>query len=283
MGDIEVFSTVASLQSKLHSNNKTPIVGIVPTMGALHEGHMTLVRESMRMADITVVSIFVNPTQFNNPSDLEKYPRNMEADLELLKQEGDIIVFAPSVSEVYPANYQNVQLDLGKMGTVMEGRFREGHFDGVVNVVKRLFEIAEPKYAYFGVKDFQQLAVVQCMTKYFKMNTEIVGCEIYREKSGLACSSRNERLTELQKEEALVISRALRQALKSAPNKTIQEVIDEAKKTFEESPLELEYFQIVDSKTLMDLDDWKPGAHACVTAYCGEVRLLDNLQLIEQQ
>jgi pantoate--beta-alanine ligase len=279
MGDIEVFKTVVSIQSKLQSDYKKSKVGLVPTMGALHEGHMTLVQKSIRENDCTIVSIFVNPTQFNNPSDLEKYPRNMDRDLELLREQGDVIVFAPSVLEVYPDNYQTVKLELGQMGLVMEGKFREGHFDGVVNVVNRLFEIIHPTHAYFGLKDFQQLAVVQFMANNFELDVKIVGCEIFREKSGLASSSRNQRLTEAQLDEALVISQALKQAKISATDKSIQDVIEEAKRTFAASSLELEYFQIVDPTTLMDLQEWKSGAHACVTAYCGEVRLLDNLQL----
>jgi len=281
MGDIEVFNTVASLQSRLHSESNRPTIGLVPTMGALHEGHMTLVQKSLKQSDLTVVSIFVNPTQFNKSSDLEKYPRNFERDLDILRKEGDIIVFAPSVSEVYPKDYQDAKLDLGKMGTVMEGRFREGHFDGVVNVVNRLFDIVEPNYAYFGLKDYQQLAVIQFMVDTFKKNVEIVPCEIFREKSGLASSSRNERLTDEEKDEALVISRSLLEARQMVPHKTINEVIDHVRSIFDDSTLELEYFQIVDSKTLMDIDEWKPMAHACITAYCGGVRLLDNLQLVQ--
>ena len=279
MGGIEVFKTVVSMQSKLQSDYKKSKVGLVPTMGALHEGHMTLVQKSIEENDCTIVSIFVNPTQFNNPADLEKYPRNMDRDLELLREQGDVIVFAPSVLEVYPDNYQTVKLELGQMGLVMEGKFREGHFDGVVNVVNRLFEIIHPTHAYFGLKDFQQLAVVQFMADNFELDVKVVGCEIFREKSGLASSSRNQRLTESQLDEALVISQALKQAKISATDKSIQEVIEEAKRTFAASSLELEYFQIVDPTTLMDLQEWRVGAHACVTAYCGEVRLLDNLQL----
>lgn len=279
MGDIKVFKTVVSLQSKLQSDYKKSKVGLVPTMGALHEGHMTLVQKSIKENDCTIVSIFVNPTQFNNPADLEKYPRNMDRDLELLREQGDIIVFAPSVLEVYPDNYQTVKLELGQMGLVMEGKFREGHFDGVVNVVNRLFEIIHPTHAYFGLKDFQQLAVVQFMTDKFDLDVKIVGCEIFREASGLASSSRNQRLSEAQLDEALVISQVLKQAKISAVSNSIQQVIEEAKRTFAASSLELEYFQIVDPTTLMDLKEWKTGAHACLTAYCGKVRLLDNLQL----
>ncbi|MFT6982381.1 MAG: pantoate--beta-alanine ligase [Crocinitomicaceae bacterium] len=279
MGDIKVFKTVVSIQSILQSDYKKSKIGLVPTMGALHEGHMTLVQRSIKENDCTVVSIFVNPIQFNNASDLENYPRNMEQDLELLREQGDVIVFAPSVSEVYPENFQTVKLELGQLGLVMEGKFRKGHFDGVVNVVNRLFEIVHPTHAYFGLKDFQQLAVVQFMTKKFALDVKIVGCEIYREQSGLASSSRNQRLTESQLVDALVISQALNQAKKSARNHSIQDVIEEAKRTFEASSLELEYFQIVDPITLMDLKEWKAGAHACATAYCGKVRLLDNLQL----
>ena len=283
MKGIEVFYSVDELQSRLQSEQENTTIGFVPTMGALHNGHLTLVRASIKACDVTVVSVFVNPTQFNNPSDLEKYPRNFEKDIRLLRTAGDVIVFAPSVDQVYPANYQTIKLDLGRMGSVMEGKFREGHFDGVVNVVKRFFEIIEPTNAYFGEKDFQQLAVVQYMVRYFDMKVNIIGCPIYRESSGLAASSRNERLSEYDKKDALVISQILNEAKQDALKLSPQEVVRIAIERFGKSKLELEYFQIVDPSTLMDLDTWKPGAHACVTAYCGEVRLLDNLQLVPNE
>jgi pantoate--beta-alanine ligase len=280
MGDIEVFKSVQSLQSRLHTDQDNVTIGLIPTMGALHQGHMSLVQESLRECDLTVVSIFVNPTQFNNPSDLEKYPRNFEKDVNILQEQGDIIVFAPPVSEVYPTDHQMVTLELGQMGLVMEGKFREGHFDGVINVVKRLFDIVKPNHSYFGLKDFQQLSVVQFMVKSFDMSVNVVGCEIYREPSGLASSSRNERLSEQDKEDALIISQSLKAAKKIAGTSSPQDVVSMVHSMFEESKLELEYFQIVDPVTLLDVNVWQSGAHACMTAYCGEVRLLDNLQLV---
>ena len=280
MRDVEVFNSVNALQVRLQSEQENTTVGFVPTMGALHDGHLSLVNASMKDCDVTVVSIFVNPTQFNNPSDLEKYPRNFEKDIRLLSTLGKVIVFAPSVEQVYPENYQTIRLNLGSMGLVMEGKFREGHFDGVVNVVKRFFEIIEPTNAYFGEKDFQQLAVVRYMVDHFGMAVKIIGCPIYREETGLAASSRNERLTDQDKKDALVISRILKEAEKNALQLSPREVIQIASESFKTSKLDLEYFQIVDPITLMDLDAWKPGAHACVTAYCGAVRLLDNLQLV---
>ena len=280
MRDVEVFYSVNALQVRLQSEQENTTVGFVPTMGALHDGHLSLVNASMKDCDVIVVSIFVNPTQFNNPSDLEKYPRNFEKDIRLLSTLGKVIVFAPSVEQVYPENYQTIRLNLGSMGLVMEGKFREGHFDGVVNVVKRFFEIIEPTNAYFGEKDFQQLAVVRYMVDHFGMGVKIIGCPIYREQTGLAASSRNERLTDQDKKDALVISRILKEAEKNALQLSPREVIQIASESFKTSKLDLEYFQIVDPITLMDLDAWKPGAHACVTAYCGAVRLLDNLQLV---
>jgi len=280
MGDSQVFTTVKSLQKTLHKDRENSSIGFFPTMGALHHGHLTLVKRALAENDIVVVSIFVNPTQFNNPDDLKKYPRMLDQDIELLNEVGDIIVFAPEVDTVYPNNYENLKIDLGKLGETMEGEFRPGHFDGVMNVVNRFFEIVRPDRAYFGMKDFQQVAVIKHMVKVTKSPVEIVVCDIAREESGLASSSRNVRLTEQQKEDALIIIQTLK-FLKSIVDKyPPQKAWKKAKQFFREGELELEYLEIIHPVTLKRLEKWVPGAHACIVAYAGEVRLLDNIQLI---
>jgi pantoate--beta-alanine ligase len=191
MGDSHVFTTVDSLRKMLDSRAENAKIGFVPTMGALHHGHISLVKQAMESCELVVVSIFVNPTQFNSSEDLIKYPRTLEKDVDLLNSAGEIVVFAPGIEDVYPANFENISVDLGDLGTVMEGKFRPGHFNGVMNVVKRLFDIVQPDYAFFGLKDFQQLAVIKFMTKALQLPVEIVACEIVREPSGLASSSRN--------------------------------------------------------------------------------------------
>lgn len=281
MGDSQVFTTVKSLQKRLHKERENSSIGFFPTMGALHHGHIELVKQALEENDIVVVSIFVNPTQFNNPDDLEKYPRMLDKDIELLNEVGDIVVFAPDVETVYPDNYENLNIDLGKLGETMEGEFRPGHFAGVMNVVKRFFDIVKPTRAYFGMKDYQQVAVIQFMVKATNDPVEIVVCDIVREESGLASSSRNVRLTEKQKDEALIISQTLN-FLKSIVDKyPPRKAWKKAKQFFRDGNLELEYLEIIHPTTLERLDNkWVPGAHACIVAYAGEVRLLDNIQLI---
>ncbi|MBL1279755.1 MAG: pantoate--beta-alanine ligase [Fluviicola sp.] len=281
MADSEVFTSVDSLREALQSENNDSKTGFFPTMGALHHGHLALVKKVFEHADVVVVSIFVNPTQFNNPDDLKKYPRNLQKDIDLLKTAGKVLVFAPTVEEMYPSSYKELELDLGALGTVMEGKFRDGHFNGVVNVVNRLFEIVEPDLAFFGMKDFQQLAVIQFMVNQFSLPVEIVPCEIIREESGLASSSRNARLSEKDKEEAVVLSTSLRIAKELSgvfPPIKVKEIINEI---IGRSSLELEYFEIVHPKTLLSISEWMPGSQACIAAYCGDVRLIDNMQLTE--
>lgn len=282
MGDSQVFTTVKSLQKRLHKDRENSSVGFFPTMGALHHGHIALVKQALEENDIVVVSIFVNPTQFNNPDDLKKYPRMLEKDIELLNEAGDIVVFAPDVETVYPKTYEKLNIDLGKqLGETMEGEFRPGHFDGVMNVVKRFFDIVMPDRAYFGMKDFQQVAVIQHMTKVTKTPVEIVVCDIIREESGLASSSRNVRLTEEQKEEALIISQTLNYLKTIVEKYPPRKAWKKAKQFFRDGSLELEYLEIIHPTTLKRLENkWVPGAHACIVAYAGEVRLLDNIQLV---
>jgi pantoate--beta-alanine ligase len=283
MGESHVFKSVESLQKRLKKAPENAKIGFLPTMGALHHGHISLVKQALEETDLLVVSIFVNPTQFNKSEDLENYPRDLEYDLSLLRVVGDIIVFAPSVEEVYPMDYVNLDIDLGELGTSMEGEFRPGHFQGVMNVVKRLFDIVEPTKAYFGLKDLQQVAVIRFMVDTLKLPVEIVPCEIIREPSGLASSSRNERLTEAQKEEALVLIETLRFAQRLVGEYSPKEARQKSIEFFAKSTLELEYFDIVHPITLEKLNtDWIPGATACIAAYCGEVRILDNLELISR-
>jgi pantoate--beta-alanine ligase len=279
---VKVYSEIKALQeyiSLMKSEGKT--IGFVPTMGALHYGHISLVSSAMSQCDITIVSIFVNPTQFNNPDDLLKYPRTLEADVELLSTINCDAVFAPSVEEMYPKNRDSIQLDLGNLANLMEGKFRPGHFDGVVDVVSRLFEIVKPTKAFFGLKDFQQVSVISFMTKKLTLPIEIVACPTLREDSGLAMSSRNMRLSESEKKDALHIYRSLSLAKELASNFSPNEVKQKVITYFKEGNLKLEYLEIVDPTTLESLSlEWVTGATACIVAYCGDVRLIDNLKLV---
>ena len=255
-------------------------IGFVPTMGALHEGHASLVRRAVEENDIVVVSDFVNPTQFNDKNDLLKYPRTLEADCELLEKEGTAYVFAPSVEEIYPEP-DTRQFSYAPLDTVMEGKFRPGHFNGVCQVVSKLFMMVEPDVAYFGEKDFQQLAIIREMVKQMNFPLQIVGCPIVREADGLALSSRNARLSDEQRKQALEISQTLFKSQKYAASHTLAET----QKFVEESiaaaeGLELEYFEIVDGMTLQKVASWEDTDYivGCITVFCGEVRLIDNIK-----
>lgn len=263
--------------------NKT--IGLVPTMGALHQGHAALVRRSVAENDVCVVSVFVNPTQFNNKEDLQKYPRTLEKDVELLTQLGVHFVFAPSPEEMYSAEEMNTQFsfDFNGLDKVMEGKMRPGHFNGVVQVVSRLFELVRPTRAYFGEKDFQQLAIIHHMVERSTMKTnftdlKIIDCPIVREESGLALSSRNQRLSEEEKSIALNISKTLFSSLEWAKTDSVAEVekrVIDAINAVE--GLEVEYYEIVDKTTLHSTNTFQ-NAIGCITVYCGPVRLIDNIQ-----
>lgn len=279
---MKVYSKTSDLKNVINNvkaQGKT--IGFVPTMGALHNGHISLVNTSEEQCDITIVSIFVNPTQFNNIEDLNNYPRTLEEDIKLLEKSTKCeILFSPSFTDVYPEDFQKSELNLGLLENVMEGKHRPGHFEGVVNVVKRLFEIVEPTKAFFGLKDFQQVAVIKYMTKAFSLPVEIMACPTLRETSGLAMSSRNQRLSENEKEEALIIYKTLLQAKELSSTFSPREVIEKSISFFEKGNLKLEYFEIVNPLTLESLDEnWTEGSTACIVAYCGDVRLIDNLQL----
>lgn len=279
MTNTQVFTTVESLRKYLLEEAKDKSVGFVPTMGALHEGHVSLVREAEKQCDLVVVSIFVNPTQFNDAGDLAKYPRTLEADIEILNRSTNCIVFHPSESEMYPENHHPKKLDLGKLGNVLEGRFREGHFDGVVEVVYRLFEIVKPTHAFFGEKDFQQLAVIRKMVRSFELPIQIIGCPIFREKGGLAASSRNQRLSEQQKEEALVLYRSMDTVRNNKAIWLPAEGKEYVEKELKASNLELEYIDFIDADSFDSVDHWTDNTRACIAAYCGNVRLIDNLSM----
>ena len=255
-------------------------VGLVPTMGALHKGHLSLVERCVRENDICVVSVFVNPTQFNDKHDLETYPRTLEADCALLESAGCDYVFAPSVEEMYPEPDTRT-FDFGTVMQVMEGARRPGHFNGVAQVVSKLFYIVEPDNAYFGEKDFQQIAVIRAMVKQLQIPVQINACPIVREADGLALSSRNTRLTPALRQKAPLIARTLQESKRLATTKSVQEVIDYVVNTLNADPdLEVEYYEIVDGDSLVSIQDWKDTSYAvgCVTVYCGEVRLIDNIK-----
>ena len=258
-------------------------IGFVPTMGALHEGHASLVRRAVEENDVVVVSDFVNPTQFNDKNDLLKYPRTLEADCELLQKEGTAYVFAPSVEEIYPEP-DTRQFSYAPLDTVMEGKFRPGHFNGVCQVVSKLFMIVEPDKAYFGEKDFQQLAIIREMVKQMQFPLEIVGCPIVREKDGLALSSRNARLSVEQRQQALQISQTLFKSQEYAVAHTVAETQKFVEDSIASSEgLELEYFELVDGTTLQKISDWNDTDYAvgCITVFCGDVRLIDNIKYKE--
>lgn len=281
---MEVFKTIKDLKARLNdlrTSGKT--IGFTPTMGALHLGHISLVERSNKENDISVVSIFVNPTQFNNKEDLEKYPRNLEADFDLLKKNNCDIVFAPEVIEMYPQEDTRV-FELGKVTEVMEGKFRPGHFNGVCQVVSHLFEIVEADRAYFGQKDYQQIAVIRAMKDKYMPNlkTQIISCPIKREESGLALSSRNMRLSDKEKQSALLISKCLFEA-KNIYDKgaSLNEIIDFINNYIkQDSTLEMEYVEIADKDTLETIKEQKfDNAVICITVYCNKVRLIDNILL----
>ncbi len=285
---MQIITTKAELERSIQAcKMKGQTIGLVPTMGALHEGHASLVRRCVSENDVTVVSVFVNPTQFNNKEDLAKYPRSLERDATLLETIGASFVFAPAPEEMYTAKEMNetFTFDFGGLDSMMEGAMRPGHFNGVVQVVSRLFYLAQPDRAYFGEKDYQQLAIIHFMAERSELagtfgNLQIIGCPIVRESSGLALSSRNERLSAEEKQTALAISKTLFASLEWAkePNASVQAVQQRVIDTINAvEGLEVEYYQIVDQTSLLPTDTFK-HAIGCVTVYCGPVRLIDNIK-----
>ena len=274
---INSVSELRETVSKFRNEGKT--IGLVPTMGALHEGHLSLVNRCRKENDVVVVSVFVNPTQFNNKEDLRTYPRTEEADRALLESAGCDIAFMPTVEEIYPEPDARV-VALGRVAEVMEGAMRPGHFNGVAQIVSKLFMFVEPDRAYFGEKDFQQIAVIRSMVKSEGFKLEIVPCPIVREADGLAKSSRNVRLTPEMRKVAPNIARILNESKEYAKSHTVGETekyVVDAINSYD--GMEIEYYQIVDGISLEHLTSWDETGYAvgCVTVYCGDVRLIDNI------
>lgn len=279
---IQVFNYIADLQSFLKAKRDSGMsVGLVPTMGALHEGHLSLIRHARKDNDIVVASVFVNPVQFNNPIDLEKYPRTPEKDVAMLESAGCDAVFMPSVEEMYPTKVED-HYDFGAIEHVMEGACRPGHFNGVAIVVRKLFEIVQPDRAYFGEKDFQQLAIISKLVKDYNINLEVVPCDIVREKDGLAMSSRNMRLNADERAIAPLIYKVLRETVADYETMSPAEMKALALKKYADiKQFDVEYVEIADETTLQTVTDWKDSEHAriFVALQLGPVRLIDNLRI----
>lgn len=279
-----IFSRQADLSAHLKSvSTANSTIGFVPTMGALHAGHLSLLEASLKNNDFTVISIFVNPTQFNNPEDLEKYPRTLDADVEKIeKLNPNILVFAPGVDDIYEGKTVSTPFDYDGLENQMEGKFRAGHFDGVGTIVKRLFEIVKPTNAYFGEKDFQQLQIVKKMVEKHHLPVNVIGCPIFREANGLAMSSRNERLTPEERTNAAVIYKTLKEAKTRFGTESAKQVADWVYKTFENIPdFDLEYFEIADEATLLPFEN-KIKDHkyrAFIAVFVNKIRLIDTISL----
>lgn len=281
---MKVIRTISELKQELSAcRNAGQSIGFVPTMGALHQGHASLVRRAVAENDIAVVSVFVNPTQFNDKNDLKNYPRDLQADCELLESIGTTYVFAPEVEEMYPEPDTRV-FSFAPLDTVMEGGCRPGHFNGVAQIVSKLFYAVEADKAYFGEKDFQQLAIIREMVRTLEIPIEIIGCPIVRESDGLALSSRNMLLTAEERNRALTISRTLFASLEYAMSHTLAETksfVEDVINTTE--GLKLEYYQIVDGNTLQEIANWDDSDYVvgCIALFCGKIRLIDNIKYKE--
>ncbi|MFC2390970.1 MAG: pantoate--beta-alanine ligase [Bacteroidota bacterium] len=280
---MKVINKTSDLQAIIEQlKNDGKSIGLVPTMGALHKGHLSLVKNSISNNDITVVSIFVNPTQFNNPNDLASYPRTVEKDLELLQTVGCDVVFAPEADDIYSKSETDsrFEFDFEGLDKVMEGKFRPGHFNGVVQIVSKLFDLVRPDRAYFGEKDFQQLAIIRLMTRRYNLPIEIVPCPIVREDSGLALSSRNSLLKDNEKQVAQHIYAVLNESRQFVPQTEVEELKQCVIAAIEQKPeLKVEYFDIVDGHTLKSIGKWDECDYVvgCITVFCGNVRLIDNI------
>ncbi|MBK8600066.1 MAG: pantoate--beta-alanine ligase [Flavobacterium sp.] len=281
---MKIFEKQAELKSFLKSiSTKNSTLGFVPTMGALHDGHLSLLRQSIENNTISVISIFVNPTQFNNIEDLEKYPRTLENDVAKVKTVSDsIIIYAPTVDDIYEGKTISEHFDFDGLEKQMEGEFRPGHYDGVGTVVKRLFEIIQPTNAYFGEKDFQQLQIVKKLVEKLKLNVNIVECPIYREKNGLAMSSRNERLTENEKKEAALIYKILKASRSKFKNSSAASISNWVEKTLQNHKLiQLEYFQIAEESNLLPClrKNKNRKYRAFIAVFINNIRLIDTISL----
>ena len=263
--------------------NSKSTIGFVPTMGALHQGHLSLLESAKAENTIVVISVFVNPTQFNNPEDLKKYPRTLEADVEKIKSVSEqIIVYAPSVDDIYKGKTISEDFDFDGLENQMEGKFRVGHFDGVGTIVKQLFEIIKPTNAYFGEKDFQQLQIVKKLVSKYKIPVDVIGCPIHREANGLAMSSRNERLSESAREKAAIIFQILNSAKEIFQTNSATETIRFVENEFKKHPeFELEYFEIADEATLLPVSEKETDKkyRGFIAIFIENIRLIDNISL----
>ncbi len=279
---MKVFSRINEIENYITQLKKKAKIGFVPTMGALHKGHLSLINKAKKDNDFVVVSIFVNPTQFDNQEDLIKYPKTLQQDLDLLKSVGCDVVFTPEVNEIYSDSVSSFSYEFGGIENEMEGKFRQGHFDGVATIVKKLFEIVQPDNAYFGEKDFQQLQIIKKLVAIENLDINIIGCKIFREKDGLAMSSRNTRLTFEQRQAAPFIYKTLKKAKKKFGTKNADKVTKWVDKKFKKHPiLKLEYFIIADEDSLKTIEkkDKNKKYRAFIAAYAGDIRLIDNLAM----
>ncbi|RXP59465.1 pantoate--beta-alanine ligase [Lutibacter sp. HS1-25] len=277
-----VFAKIKSVQEKLKSLKKETSIGFVPTMGALHKGHLSLIEQAKKENDFVVVSIFINPTQFDKQEDLINYPKTIENDLDLLKSVSCDLVFIPTAEEIYANNITSSSFDFNGLEYQMEGKFRDGHFNGVGTIVKRLFEIVMPHNAYFGEKDFQQLQIIKNLVAQNQMPINIIGCPIFRENDGLAMSSRNERLTTAHRAAAPFIYKTLQKAKVEFGTKNADELKIWVENEFKNQPLlDLEYFEIADEDTLISIQDIKTSQkqRAFIAVFAGKIRLIDNISL----
>ncbi len=276
-----VYRTKKDISGHLHTlRNEGKTIALVPTMGALHQGHASLVEKASAENDIVVVSIFVNPTQFNDPSDLNLYPRTLDSDLELLRHLEADLVFVPSANEMYPGGDAQI-FDLGNLDKVMEGKHRSGHFNGVAQIVSKLFLLVQPLRAYFGQKDFQQLVIIERLVEILELDINIVPCPIIREKDGLAMSSRNVRLSKEDRKLAPFIYHTLKLARGKTASLSPSQLKEWVALQFrKQAEMELEYFEIVEDKGLIPLEEWDDGVNkvACIAVHLGGVRLIDNLK-----
>ncbi len=294
---MKVFKTISKLQTLLSIQKKQYSIGFVPTMGALHKGHLSLIKQAKKENDLVLVSVFVNPTQFDKQEDLDNYPITIEGDLKLLEKVNCDVVFIPSVKEIYSENINSQHFNFEGIEHKMEGKFRDGHFDGVGTIVKRLFQIVTPNKAYFGEKDFQQLQIIKKLVKIEELPIDIVGCAIFREKDGLAMSSRNTRLTPEYRKAAPFIYKTLKKSKKKFKNKSANKVTKWVEKKFKKHPiLKLEYFVIANESSLKTLDEEarknrkqrtenreqrteNQTYRAFLAVFAGEIRLIDNIRL----
>ena len=280
---MNIFKTKKEIKSYLTAQNQqNKTIGFIPTMGALHKGHLSLIQEAKKKNDLVVVSIFINPTQFNNTSDFAKYPKTIENDTQLLNRVFCDVLFLPSAEEIYNNNIASEKFDFEGLEDQMEGKFRQGHFDGVATVVKAFFEIINPDIAYFGQKDFQQLQIIKKMVKKYHLNTKIKGCPIFREADGLAMSSRNVRLSKEHRTAAPFIYKTLKEVRDKFNVKNATKATEWVENEFKKNTfLELEYFTIADEKTLESAESNESDKkyRAFIAVFAGEIRLIDNIQI----